>query len=244
MKISKKTIIIIAAVIAALGIGATLFALFGLPALRDGNDAPETTEPPIIYAVRVGDAYLGAEEWAYYFFKAYIAEMAAQPGDLNATESPFGQWKEDENQPWELVLQRVTNEAIQRTLTLYQEAVKANVTLPREEVDQALEAVKYQAMAAGMDLPEYLNETYGEGIDEEVLRRLMERECLAAAYAEQLGDGLAEWLANAREEYPFMIGETEASAAMALAREMCDSYIGRMLAQLYAQETNTDIIEE
>ncbi|MDR3313682.1 MAG: hypothetical protein LBS96_04400 [Oscillospiraceae bacterium] len=247
-KAKAKTIAIVVFVVVVCGVGSALLFSWMFKALQ-GNEAPASAAAPGGAAVTVGGAAIGAPEWAFYFFNAYVQEVqtaqqlaAYGMTGWDSTKSPFGQSRKNADgttQPMEEYLRGETNKYALQVLALCDEAEKTGVQIQaskRQEIEQNMQQLQAAARSSGISLEESLRKQYAEGVTEAVMRTVLERSYLSEALrlqkAAELGEeGYAAYVAAAAQARKLQENDAQINAAMALANEMCGKYLDYINAQ-------------
>lgn len=161
-------------------------------------------------ALTIGSHKISAAEYGYMYLMQYynLINMAQQSEQMygynmygfDYTMSPEEQdsmYKDDNGETirWDNQLKQTTVDYFQQFYTLYDLALSNNYKLTDEEqasIDEQIKSQRENASAASSDnktesksLDEYLEDQFGEGINEEYLRGLMEKEIIVQRFADE-----------------------------------------------------------
>lgn len=197
---AKKVIGKVIAVVLAIVVGVValygVLNFFGLPqkvltAAKIGNERITVAKYNFYYM----DMYLNT----YNQSKSYDSQYGSGYGKMytgyDCSKSPMEQEYpsviegfEGENPTWADYFRLTTLEYLQ-TYTAYAKlAREAGIALDDEEkadVDEQVESIRSAAASNDFSLDRFLTKTYGKGVDEKLLREVMEERILASKYAEQ-----------------------------------------------------------
>lgn len=125
---------------------------------------------------------------AFYGYGITDSSGSMLNGMLPDTSKPLSeQTFPGSTQTWEEYLEQTAIEDMKSTAMLCTEAEKAGFTAPEDELalaEESINTMKTQADSLGYpNLDSYLARIYGKGMTEEVMRRNVDRDVLASAYA-------------------------------------------------------------
>jgi len=185
-KISLMTVLAVAAAVVVVASVALLWVF------RSGEAAGARKK-----ALQIGDETYSVAQVNFFYFSAldellenangYSELLGLDAGqDLSAQACPLS----DSDESWKAYLLRQAEEGLQKVSVLCAEAECAGGTSgadAKAEIDSELEYYSFLGQTAGYeDFDTYLEKTYGEGMNETLLRALLERIYLADSYEQTL----------------------------------------------------------
>ncbi len=269
-KIAGKIIGTVLAVVLVLGIVYGSLNFFGLP-------------QKVLTAAKVGDEKISVAKYNFYYMDMYLSvantakQYDSQYGSgygkmytgYDTTKTPMEQEYtlgevegfEGENPTWADYIRTYTLKYLQTYVAYAELAREAGIALTddeKAEIDEQVETLRKQAESSDYSLDRYLIKLYGKGVDEALLREVMEERELAAKYSEQKQTDTQNAITDAQIEteyndniskyaimtvYGFTVAantpslsedatEEEKSAAtaeaMAIAKEKADAYAAKV----------------
>lgn len=161
----------------------------------------------------VGDTKVSQAQYTYYYQQIYSnyasqAQQYAQYGisgipgmmDYNTVPSEQKYNGEDaegkgDDYMWSDYLRDKTNEFLQQSIALSEQAKAASMSLSeaeKKDIDETVKSIRETAAGDDFSLDAYLRLYYGRGVNEDILREAMELETLSAKLIEQKSDELAK----------------------------------------------------
>ena len=173
----------------------------------------------ILPALTYGDVKFSAAEYDYYFVNAlseyqqYQEYYASMLGDESSKHLPSNEsalssqiFDEETGQTWAEYLSQMALNNMSNIAKLYSIAMANNFKLPDEkikEIDDQIMTLKSQVAGSYPTLDNYLHLSYGKGMNESCLRKIMINSTTASAYSESVRDSFtynADQLAEYNEE--------------------------------------------
>lgn len=187
-------------IVAALVLGAVYGTLnfFGVP-------------QKVLTAAKIGDTKISVAKYNFYYMDMYLSQAnnskqydsqygtgyGAMYTGYDSTKTPMEQdypseeleGFEGEGTPTWADYFRITTLKYLQTYVAYAEMARdAGITLTEEEqkdIDEQVDSLRETAESNSFSLDRYLIKLYGKGVDEKLLREVMEERLLAAHYSEQ-----------------------------------------------------------
>ena len=196
-RIIGKVIAIVLAVVIGLAAIYGVLNFFGLPqkvltAAKIGNEKISVAKYNFYYM----DMYLSVQNQSKQYDSQYGSGYGAMYTGYDSSKTPMEQEYtlgsldgfDGENPTWADYLRINTLNALQ-TYTAYAKlAREAGITLDDETVanmEEQIESIRSTAESNDYSLNRYLTKIYGKGVDEKLLREVLEERQLAAKFAEQ-----------------------------------------------------------
>ena len=141
-------------------------------------------------AAEVGDADIKVTEYNYSYFSTYNTynQYFGGGGLLNLREDSSEITGQEMS--WGDFFRESTEKSLQEVNIVYQKALEAGYTLDEEEqasIDNFFAQRKAQ-IGTPLDFEVYLEAAYGKGMKEDVLRKILEKQTLAAKYSREAPD--------------------------------------------------------
>lgn len=196
-QIVGKVISIVLAVVLALGVIYGSLNFFGVP-------------QKVLTAAKIGDTKISVAKYNFYYMDMYLSvantskQYDSQYGTgygamytgYDSSKTPMEQEYtlgeiegfEGEDPTWADYLRSYTLKYLQTYIAYSELAREAGMTLTEDEakeIDEQVESLRKTATENDFSLDRYLIKLYGKGVDEKLLREVMEERQLAAKYSEQ-----------------------------------------------------------
>lgn len=198
-QIVGKVIGIVLVVVLALGAIYGSLNFFGVP-------------QKVLTAAKVGDTKISVAKYNFYYMDMYLSvantskQYDSQYGTgygamytgYDSSKTPMEQEYtlnegniegfEGENPTWADYIRVYTLKYLQTYIAYSELAREAGITLTEDEmkeIDEQVESIRKSATESDFSLDRYLIKLYGKGVDEKLLREVMEERQLAAKYSEQ-----------------------------------------------------------
>lgn len=202
-RIIGKVVAIVVAVALVLGAVYAVLNFFGVP-------------QKVLTAAKVGDEKVSVAKYNYYYMTLYMqvqqysSQIDSQYGSgygaaytgYDASKTPMDQEYPDElegfegeNPTWADYFRISTLQSLQSYIAYADMARDAGLTLTEDEqadIDEQIESLRSTAESNDYSLNRWLIRLYGKGVDEDLLREVMEEQQLAANYAQQKSDELTD----------------------------------------------------
>lgn len=202
-RIIGKVVAIVVAVALVLGAVYAVLNFFGVP-------------QKVLTAAKVGDEKVSVAKYNYYYMTLYMqvqqysSQIDSQYGSgygaaytgYDASKTPMDQEYpeelegfEGENPTWADYFRISTLQSLQSYIAYADMARDAGLTLTEDEqadIDEQIESLRSTAESNDYSLNRWLIRLYGKGVDEDLLREVMEEQQLAANYAQQKSDELTD----------------------------------------------------
>ena len=146
-------------------------------------------------AVEIGEHTLSVADFNYYFRTAYqnmYTNIKNTYGDyadmLLDTSKPLSEQQYNEDQTWEDYLTGVTLDNLKDIYAVYDEAQEKGFALSESgaaDIDNVVSSYSTAAKEANYKLDNYLTAIFGKGVNEKVLRRLLEIVSISGEYTEK-----------------------------------------------------------
>lgn len=213
-KIIGKVVAIVLAVAVCLAAFYGIFNFFGLP-------------QKVLTAAKIGDERVTLAKYNYYYMelymrtynqsKSYDSQYGAGYGAMytgyDSSKSPMEQEYpgtlegfDGENPTWAdaFRIQALTN--MQTYMAYSKLATEAGVTLDEDElaeIDEYIESARSSATSNDYSLDRFLTKNYGKGVNEKLVREVLEEQQLAYKYAQQKQEDVQNGITDAQidEEY-------------------------------------------
>ena len=147
-------------------------------------------------AVKVGDVGISVLEYNYYyetalqnFYNQYYSIIGYLGIDFNKSFKKQDSGWGEEGGTWDDYFKELTNGYVSEAVVLSEAAKAKGMTLNEEnkaEIEKTLEENRKAAQSNQISLKQFYAMYYGSGMNEKVLRNLMERQYLAAQYVDEL----------------------------------------------------------
>ena len=150
-------------------------------------------------ALSVGETDFSAADFNYYYYNIvneYISSYEEYFSYLGIeTSDQFLDSEYSEGVTWRQYFKDYTIDELTELGSLLNAAAEDNFTLTQEQIDD-LDSyfTSLSSYAAGLDMniDDYYESQFGEGVTEEIYRRNMERSTLASSYSEHISEQLRE----------------------------------------------------
>lgn len=213
-KIIGKVVAVVLAVAVCLAAFYGIFNFFGLP-------------QKVLTAAKIGDERVTLAKYNYYYMelymrtynqsKSYDSQYGAGYGAMytgyDSSKSPMEQEYpgtlegfDGENPTWAdaFRIQALTN--MQTYMAYSKLATEAGVTLDEDElaeIDEYIESARSSATSNDYSLDRFLTKNYGKGVNEKLVREVLEEQQLAYKYAQQKQEDVQNGITDAQidEEY-------------------------------------------
>lgn len=213
-KIIGKVVAVVLAVAVCLAALYGIFNFFGLP-------------QKVLTAAKIGDERVTLAKYNYYYMelymrtynqsKSYDSQYGAGYGAMytgyDSSKSPMEQEYpgtlegfEGETPTWAdaFRIQALTN--MQTYMAYSKLATEAGVTLDEDElaeIDEYIESARSSATSNDYSLDRFLTKNYGKGVNEKLVREVLEEQQLAYKYAQQKQEDVQNGITDAQidEEY-------------------------------------------
>lgn len=213
-KIIGKVVAVVLAVAVCLAAFYGIFNFFGLP-------------QKVLTAAKIGDQRVTLAKYNYYYMelymrtynqsKSYDSQYGAGYGAMytgyDSSKSPMEQEYpgtlegfDGENPTWAdaFRIQALTN--MQTYMAYSKLATEAGVTLDEDElaeIDEYIESARSSATSNDYSLDRFLTKNYGKGVNEKLVREVLEEQQLAYKYAQQKQEDVQNGITDAQidEEY-------------------------------------------
>ncbi len=148
-----------------------------------------------VTAVTVGDEKVSAAEFSYYYneqvmytINMYYQYFGGQYMPFDVSKPLSGQ-KYSEDQSWSEYFVDQTISGIQNVKVLKQAAEAEGYTLSQEgamQVEQTISQLTAYATQANMTFDRYLQSNYGNGLNQELMKKMLTEQVLASEYSDVL----------------------------------------------------------
>ena len=173
-------------------IGLALACVLLLSCFGCGADKKAETSS---FALKVNDTAYSAAQVNYEYMGVY--QQYSQYGSYFGSvlpDDPYSMGDSDEYKTWGDFYMAQTKEKLQQLTSLCDMAARDKVELDesdKADIDNWIESIKSSAETLGKDdIDAFLSENFGEGVTEEVLRDMAQRETLAMKYVQHFEDSL------------------------------------------------------
>lgn len=213
-KIIGKVVAIVLAVAVCLAALYGIFNFFGLP-------------QKVLTAAKIGDERVTLAKYNYYYMelymrtynqsKSYDSQYGAGYGAMytgyDSSKSPMEQEYpgtlegfDGENPTWADAFRIQALTHMQTYMAYSKRATEAGVTLDEDElaeIDEYIESARSSATSNDYSLDRFLTKNYGKGVNEKLVREVLEEQQLAYKYAQQKQEDVQNGITDAQidEEY-------------------------------------------
>lgn len=213
-KIIGKVVAVVLAVAVCLAAFYGIFNFFGLP-------------QKVLTAAKIGDERVTLAKYNYYYMelymrtynqsKSYDSQYGAGYGAMytgyDSSKSPMEQEYPDtlegfdgENPTWADAFRIQALTHMQTYMAYAKLATEAGVTLDEDElaeIDEYIESARSSATSNDYSLDRFLTKNYGKGVNEKLVREVLEEQQLAYKYAQQKQEDVQNGITDAQidEEY-------------------------------------------
>lgn len=213
-KIIGKVVAIVLAVAVCLAALYGIFNFFGLP-------------QKVLTAAKIGDERVTLAKYNYYYMelymrtynqsKSYDSQYGAGYGAMytgyDSSKSPMEQEYpgtlegfDGENPTWADAFRIQALTHMQTYMAYSKLATEAGVTLDEDElaeIDEYIESARSSATSNDYSLDRFLTKNYGKGVNEKLVREVLEEQQLAYKYAQQKQEDVQNGITDAQidEEY-------------------------------------------
>lgn len=210
--IAGKVISIVVAVALVLGAVYAVLNFFGVPqkvltAAKVGDERVSIAKYNLYYM----DIYMGIAQQSQQYDSTYGEGYGAMYTGYDATKTPMEQAYtlgtlegfDGENPTWADYMRINALNYLQSYVAYADLAREAGVTLTEEQqqsIDEQIEELRSTAESNDYSLNRYLVMMYGKGVNEKLLREVMEERQLAANYAEQKQEELTNAITDEQIE--------------------------------------------
>ena len=213
-KVIGKVVAIVLAVVVCLAAVYGIFNFFGIPqkvltAAKIGDERVTVAKYNFYYM----DMYLNTYNQSQSYDSQYGAGYGAMYTGYDSSKSPMEQeypgTLEDfdgESATWADYFRVQSLKYLQTYLAYAKLAKEAGMTLDEDEladIDEQVESIRSSAESNDYSLDRYLTKIYGKGVNEKLLREVMEERQLAYKYAQQKQEDVETGVTDAQieEEY-------------------------------------------
>lgn len=213
-KIIGKVVAVVLAVAVCLAAFYGIFNFFGLP-------------QKVLTAAKIGDQRVTLAKYNYYYMelymrtynqsKSYDSQYGAGYGAMytgyDSSKSPMEQEYpgtlegfDGENPTWADAFRIQALTHMQTYMAYSKLATEAGVTLDEDElaeIDEYIESARSSATSNDYSLDRFLTKNYGKGVNEKLVREVLEEQQLAYKYAQQKQEDVQNGITDAQidEEY-------------------------------------------
>lgn len=213
-KVIGKVVAIVLAVVVCLAAFYGIFNFFGIPqkvltAAKIGDERVTVAKYNFYYM----DMYLNTYNQSQSYDSQYGAGYGAMYTGYDSSKSPMEQEYpgtledfEGESATWADYFRVQSLKYLQTYLAYAKLAKEAGMTLDEDEladIDEQVESIRSSAESNDYSLDRYLTKIYGKGVNEKLLREVMEERQLAYKYAQQKQEDVETGVTDAQieEEY-------------------------------------------
>lgn len=213
-KVIGKVVAIVLAVVVCLAAVYGIFNFFGIPqkvltAAKIGDERVTVAKYNFYYM----DMYLNTYNQSQSYDSQYGAGYGAMYTGYDSSKSPMEQEYpgtledfEGESATWADYFRVQSLKYLQTYLAYAKLAKEAGMTLDEDEladIDEQVESIRSSAESNDYSLDRYLTKIYGKGVNEKLLREVMEERQLAYKYAQQKQEDVETGVTDAQieEEY-------------------------------------------
>ena len=213
-KVIGKVVAIVLAVVVCLAAVYGIFNFFGIPqkvltAAKIGDERVTVAKYNFYYM----DMYLNTYNQSQSYDSQYGAGYGAMYTGYDSSKSPMEQEYpgtledfEGESATWADYFRVQSLKYLQTYLAYAKLAKEAGMTLDEDEladIDEQVESIRSSAESNDYSLNRYLTKIYGKGVNEKLLREVMEERQLAYKYAQQKQEDVETGVTDAQieEEY-------------------------------------------
>ncbi len=213
-KVIGKVVAIVLAVVVCLAAVYGIFNFFGIPqkvltAAKIGDERVTVAKYNFYYM----DMYLNTYNQSQSYDSQYGAGYGAMYTGYDSSKSPMEQEYpgtledfEGESATWADYFRVQSLKYLQTYLAYAKLAKEAGMTLDDDEladIDEQVESIRSSAESNDYSLDRYLTKIYGKGVNEKLLREVMEERQLAYKYAQQKQEDVETGVTDAQieEEY-------------------------------------------
>lgn len=213
-KVIGKVVAIVLAVVVCLAAVYGIFNFFGIPqkvltAAKIGDERVTVAKYNFYYM----DMYLNTYNQSQSYDSQYGAGYGAMYTGYDSSKSPMEQEYpgtledfEGESATWADYFRVQSLKYLQTYLAYAKLAKEAGMTLDEDEladIDEQVESIRSSAESNDYSLDRYLTKIYGKGVNEKLLREVMEERQLAYKYAKQKQEDVETGVTDAQieEEY-------------------------------------------
>lgn len=213
-KVIGKVVAIVLAVVVCLAAVYGIFNFFGIPqkvltAAKIGGERVTVAKYNFYYM----DMYLNTYNQSQSYDSQYGAGYGAMYTGYDSSKTPMEQEYpgtledfEGESATWADYFRVQSLKYLQTYLAYAKLAKEAGMTLDEDEladIDEQVESIRSSAESNDYSLDRYLTKIYGKGVNEKLLREVMEERQLAYKYAQQKQEDVETGVTDAQieEEY-------------------------------------------
>ena len=213
-KVIGKVVAIVLAVVVCLAAFYGIFNFFGIPqkvltAAKIGDERVTVAKYNFYYM----DMYLNTYNQSQSYDSQYGAGYGAMYTGYDSSKTPMEQEYpgtledfEGESATWADYFRVQSLKYLQTYLAYAKLAKEAGMTLDEDEladIDEQVESIRSSAESNDYSLDRYLTKIYGKGVNEKLLREVMEERQLAYKYAQQKQEDVETGVTDAQieEEY-------------------------------------------
>lgn len=213
-KVIGKVVAIVLAVVVCLAAVYGIFNFFGIPqkvltAAKIGDERVTVAKYNFYYM----DMYLNTYNQSQSYDSQYGAGYGAMYTGYDSSKSPMEQEYpgtledfEGESATWADYFRVQSLKYLQTYLAYAKLAKEAGMSLDEDEladIDEQVESIRSSAESNDYSLDRYLTKIYGKGVNEKLLREVMEERQLAYKYAQQKQEDVETGVTDAQieEEY-------------------------------------------
>lgn len=213
-KVIGKVVAIVLAVVVCLAAVYGIFNFFGIPqkvltAAKIGDERVTVAKYNFYYM----DMYLNTYNQSQSYDSQYGAGYGAMYTGYDSSKTPMEQEYpgtledfEGESATWADYFRVQSLKYLQTYLAYAKLAKEAGMTLDEDEladIDEQVESIRSSAESNDYSLDRYLTKIYGKGVNEKLLREVMEERQLAYKYAQQKQEDVKTGVTDAQieEEY-------------------------------------------
>ena len=213
-KVIGKVVAIVLAVVVCLSAVYGIFNFFGIPqkvltAAKIGDERVTVAKYNFYYM----DMYLNTYNQSQSYDSQYGAGYGAMYTGYDSSKSPMEQEYpgtledfEGESATWADYFRVQSLKYLQTYLAYAKLAKEAGMSLDEDEladIDEQVESIRSSAESNDYSLDRYLTKIYGKGVNEKLLREVMEERQLAYKYAQQKQEDVETGVTDAQieEEY-------------------------------------------
>ena len=219
-KVIGKVVAIVLAVVVCLAAVYGIFNFFGIPqkvltAAKIGDERVTVAKYNFYYM----DMYLNTYNQSQSYDSQYGAGYGAMYTGYDSSKSPMEQEYpgtledfEGESATWADYFRVQSLKYLQTYLAYAKLAKEAGMTLDEDEladIDEQVESIRSSAESNDYSLDRYLTKIYGKGVNEKLLREVMEERQLAYKYAQQKQEDVETGVTDAQIEEEYTANPTE-----------------------------------
>lgn len=213
-KVIGKVIAIVLAVVVGLAAVYGIFNFFGIPqkvltAAKIGDERVTVAKYNFYYMDLYLNTYNQSQSYDSQYGSGYGAMYTGYDSNKTPMEQEYPGTLEDfdgESATWADYFRLQSLKYLQTYLAYAKLANEAGITLDEDEladIDEQIESIRSSAESNDYSLDRYLTKIYGKGVNEKLLREVMEERQLAYKFAQQKQEDVENGITDAQidEEY-------------------------------------------